>query len=64
MNMTDAQVRLFEEGWLAYANGMRLPCAPSHLNAKERRWWLKGYDASRESNELLAQQWGLAGGGV
>ncbi len=55
--MTDQEVSLFEAGFRAYADGLpREFPALSNCWQPWIKWWLKGWDASKEANELLRQQ--------
>jgi ribosome modulation factor len=43
-----AQLRLFDEGFAAFANGVSHDQVPAYDIEERRRWWLKGWYAARE----------------
>jgi hypothetical protein len=54
--MTDQQKALFECGYAAYANGVARERIVSK-SAADLRWLRRGWDASKEDNESLREQW-------
>jgi ribosome modulation factor len=53
--MTDRQVALFEQGFASYADGIPHDHVPAFPDIEERRWWLKGWYASKRTNRFQTE---------
>ncbi len=51
--MTNHDVEMFEQGFAAYADGVPHDHVPAYPDIEDRRWWLKGWYASRNANECI-----------